>query len=496
MSLTAIFRALLSAFTLFGGHSLNRRVDRLVLIGTLLALAAMISIGAAAALVAILGPDRGMAKWPVSLPFILIFAICVFSAWLTFLDARQQRGPSTTILKLTQLPLGLFGALVVAALLALAWISTSGPSDPSAFAPRTADRIEFGNSAEQPVTFDSRPTLLPTPPRGEERLRGRITLDGTGISGAKVALTLNSKYQIALDSDSRGEFEARLPRGEWHINDIVVNSWRNRPLNRQLLLFSNHEPLKRGGQYSRDNYLLADGLPVSLPMVANARAIELEFRDAIQITWPPYTPEPHDADFSTAAITWLPIAGASEYEVHISHIEYPESVTSDSPILTRHLSGLTLPLATLPQRTPTEVEDDYGVHIFAFDADGRLLTESNSKPMRHIFTLSGTTRLGKEQQYVGFDGAPKVISAEYELNQTRLQIARHLLDQNRFDEGQRMLDQVTKDAPCGGASALRGRLAALQGDCATASKLFDKTEAEGGCVPDEDRKLCEAAMAV
>jgi hypothetical protein len=83
-----------------------------------------------------------------------------------------------------------------------------------------------------------------------------------------------------------------------------------------------------------------------------------------------------------------------------------------------------------------------------------------------------------------------VISAEYELNETRLEVARHLLKQNRFDDAQRMLDQVTKDAPCGEASVLRGRLAALQGDCATANKLFGSTAAEGGCVPDEDRKLC------
>jgi hypothetical protein len=41
---------------------------------------------------------------------------------------------------------------------------------------------------------------------------------------------------------------------------------------------------------------------------------------------------------------------------------------------------------------------------------------------------------------------------------------------------------------------LRGRLAALQGDCLSAIRLFDKADAESepGCVPIEDRKLCEA----
>jgi len=487
MSLTPIRRALLSAITLFGGHFQNRRLDRVVLIGTLLALAVMISIGLPVALFQIRGPDSRLALWTLSVLSILVGTIALFSAGLTFLDARHPPGPSTTTLRLTRLPLTMFGVLVVAALLLLAGMRASELRAHTEFAAPIVGRIEFGKSPEIPFTFHSDPLPPPAPPSGLERLRGRITLDGTGIKGAKVTLSLNSQYRVALDSDAGGEFEARLPAGQWHLNDLAVSDWLGRPTDRELLLFSGHEPKKSGGQYSRFNYRLANGLPVSLPVASSAPFIELEFRDAIQITWPPHATTPPDTEFSTAAISWLSVAGASEYEVQI------ESVTTGIPLLTRHLAGLTLPLATLPQRTPTALADTYAVHIFAFDSDGRLLTQSNTRFTSRTFTLSGAIRLGKEQQYVGFDGPSKVISAEYELNQNRLEVARRLLNQNRFDDVRRMLDQVTNDAPYGEASALRGKLAALQGDCATANELFDRAKAERGCVSEEDRRLCEAA---
>ena len=50
------------------------------------------------------------------------------------------------------------------------------------------------------------------------------------------------------------------------------------------------------------------------------------------------------------------------------------------------------------------------------------------------------------------------------------------------------------DAPLGRATALRGKLAALEGDCVTANRLFDRADAEGGpgCAPLKDRMLCAA----
>jgi hypothetical protein len=109
-----------------------------------------------------------------------------------------------------------------------------------------------------------------------------------------------------------------------------------------------------------------------------------------------------------------------------------DSIEFPAHILTRRLSGLTLPLASLPQRAASAPADQYTVRVFAFDAAGRLLrqssmeSENSLKSNDHLFQLTGATRLGREQQYVGFDGPVQVISAEYERNEERLDKARYL----------------------------------------------------------------------
>ena len=346
----------------------------------------------------------------------------------------------------------------------------------------------------------------PAPPSGPERLRGKITLDGAGVEGAELSVTLNGKYEVEnLKSDSRGVFEIPLPAGTWRINNIVVSDWDGRPRGRDLVLYAGHEPTKGEGQYIRHDFSMESGLPVSLPAAADAMAVEIELRDVLPMKWPPRSDlrgdgagdaSLSDADLSSAVIDWEPVAGASEYEVQISHVERDDTSTRYMPILMRRLAGSALSLASLPQRSVSGgPADEYSVHVYAFDAKGKLLTESSSALADRLFKLTGETRLGKEE-YSSRRSDPKVISPEYETNGLRLSLVTNLLEQKQFDEARRVLDQVTEDAPRGRANALRGRLAALQGDCATAMKLFDKAESEGGagCVPIEDRTLCAASQ--
>jgi hypothetical protein len=505
MSLMPFRRALLSAMTLFGGHFLNRRLDRVVLVGTLLALVAIGLVGVPFALSGIDEASFMSVTWAQRLLLIFVAAVSLLSAGLTFRDARRPPGgPLTTTIRVTRLPLSLFGVLVVAAAVAIAGLrSTPGAQIQTESVLPPVGRLYFGSGGVASIVEFQ-------PPRGPERLRGRITLDGAGIEGVRLALTLNGEYKVeGLETGSRGVFEVPLPAGKWHINDIVVSDWDSRPKHRDLILFSGREPMKDAGLYSRFNYHMAGGLEVSLPAESNTIPIEIEFRDALPMTWPlrpnpsGYGPERDsepDDEFSSAAIAWEPVKGASEYEVQIGQVKREGTMTYSLPMLTRRLSGVTLPLASLPQRSASALKDEYAVQVFAFDAEGRLLTESSMKSdggigvklADRLFQLTGATRLGREQQYVGFSGRPQVISAEYEINDVRLELAAKLLDQKRLNDARRVLDLVTKDAAPGRASALRARLAALEGDCVTAMRLFDKAESEAGCVPIEDRKLCEA----
>jgi hypothetical protein len=57
--------------------------------------------------------------------------------------------------------------------------------------------------------------------------------------------------------------------------------------------------------------------------------------------------------------------------------------------------------------------------------------------VRELRKLCGATRLGKEQQYVGFDGPPQVISAEYELNKTLTDAERRRLARKAYALGRK-----------------------------------------------------------
>jgi hypothetical protein len=87
--------------------------------------------------------------------------------------------------------------------------------------------------------------------------------------------------------------------------------------------------------------------------------VKLELRDAFALAWPPRlhsfeTGEDAsvpDADFSTAAIAWRPVEGASEYEMQIAQVTHEGTTRVFSPILMRRLAGQALSLASLPQRS-------------------------------------------------------------------------------------------------------------------------------------------------
>jgi hypothetical protein len=494
MLVTPLGRAALSALTLFGGHFLNQRLDRVVLIATLLVSAVAISLGILVAIFHAGDQWAPVAIWAPWLPLLLMSALLVISVVLTFSDARTAAvGPPTTTIQLIRLPLTLFGVVVISALCFLGWIDTRAQAARSREAMPIVGRIEFGYG---PVA--STRTALPAPPSGSEPLRGRIMLDGVGVEDAALSLMLNGEYRVELDSDSRGRFKVSLPPGGWDVNEIVLREWNRRPANRDLILFSGYEPKRRGGMYSGFSCYTSNGLPVSLPSAAKTTPLELELRDAIAVTWPPPGPGSADSrpssmpvgELATAAVAWSSVKGASLYEVQIFSIKEGPLKGYSTPILTRHTSRSTLPLASLPQRSATASEDEYGIRILAFDAQRRLLSKTSEKANFPGFKLTGARRLGEETQYVNFDGS-RAWSAEYRLNENRLDEAERLLNEKRFEEARRVLDEVTSDARPGGASALRGQLAALSGDCVTATRLFDQAEQkEEGCVGNEARALC------
>jgi hypothetical protein len=507
-----LLRALLSALTLFGGHFLNRRLDRVRLIGLLFVLTPLALIGLFFLFAAATHENFALIDTLFGVPCVLVGALAALSAVLTFRDARQRSvRPLNILLRVTGTAISLLGALLLAAMLLVSGrrvivgfetLTGLNPIEPSA--PLHLG-VHFGGGIQYPdepiaTTLDR---SVPTPPRGRERLRGRVTLDGAGVKGLELYLVLDNQYETQkIETDVHGIFEVRLPSGTWLVNSVEVVRWDEKPAARDLQLFSGHEPTRDNAWYVNFASYTEGGLEVALPLAPDALAMDLELRDTVAITWPPHT-EPHglrattnvpEATYSTGVIRWHPVNGASEYEVQITQVtRTPNSISSDS-LLRRRLTATSLPFISLPKRekSPATAPDEYEVHIYAFDDAGKLVTESEADYGR-AFRLVGATRLGKEQWDSSGGPNPIVISEEYEANEHLLARADELLDEKQFDAARRTLDRVTKDAPRGRALALRGRLAALQGDCATALELFDESDAEGGtCAPIAARQLCAA----
>jgi hypothetical protein len=499
-TLVPIFRALISLLTLFGGHFLNRRLDRVVLIGAVLMFMAVAYLVTPLAVLTLTGTFPVQVAIVLSFLPMLLAAVALASAIQTFFDARAVPLPPLTLtMRVTGAALSVIGSFLLLGLL-LARISTpfSGPvtvrdtstTGSQSNAPPLSSSIHYGGNVRE--------WELPAPPPGAGRLRGRITVDGDrGAEGVTLYVVLNAKYRAdELTTDAQGFFEIPVPPGTWYVNHVSVESWAKQPDSRKLELFTLNEAAKTSGVYSRSHFVGPNGLEVVVTDSPDAVAVSYELREAITMTWPLGRNDPFPlrdgeraeraADLQTSAVTWPPVKSAAEYQVQISRVTRRGTTTSFHPAITRSVKVPKLPLADLPQKdAETDVPTEYAVEVYAFDAENRLLSESGDFIGSHVFTLAGPKRLGVDDQ-------GENPSEELVLNSLRLNRAERLLDERKLEEARVLLAEISGDAPLGKESALRGKLAALEGDCATATLLFDKAEMEGGpgCVPLEDRQLC------
>jgi hypothetical protein len=346
---------------------------------------------------------------------------------------------------------------------------------------------------------------LPAPPRGSHALRGRILLDGRPAEDVRLYLHLNGKFKTdSTFTDEAGVFEIGLPAGVWHVNQVTVDRWDSAPDDRRLTLFSELDSRIGAARYSRHDYRNRIGHSIELP-AANDALLELELRDAIEAEWPTRMDmfravdgkvEVALADLASSVISWEPIEAAAQYEIQINRlVETEEDRISYKPLPIVRQADARLALASLQQRTadPTALER-YAIEIYAFDKEGRLLSESHGGPAPLIFGLAGPKQLAEvRSEHDGFVDAGEPRSAEYLRNMERLSLASALVDRNDLDAAREVLRGVTDDAPPGRKLALLAGIEALSGNCVKAGPLFEQAEAEGGsgCVRPAHLALCE-----
>jgi hypothetical protein len=195
------------------------------------------------------------------------------------------------------------------------------------------------------------------------------------------------------------------------------------------------------------------------------------------------------ADIATSAITWLPVPTATEYEIQLNSVERDGQSRSFRTILRRRQADVTLRLADLPRQAGvTGDPDEYSVVIYAFDANGRLVTLNGEHIDMFGFSLAGDERLARESY--GRSPSASSTSAEYFKNTERLSLIDALLERKQLDSARVILAEITDDAPPGRKAAMQGAIEALAGNCAAALPLFEKAEG-AGCARPKYRSLCE-----
>ena len=487
-------RVLISAVTLFGGHVLNRRPDRILHVFALLAILGIVY----SLLPSLVMRESEIYRMTEAFhaSALLLIGIALLSAALTWRDAKLPAPPALSpISRIAGVVVSVFGFILIgfATLIFVSSIGSRGIKIASEAASWSSFRPV---SAIANLGGDIRYDELQRAPVGPHPLRGRILMAGQPVAAAQVELKLNGTFRSeTLVTNKQGEFTILLPAGPWSVNQVSVMSWHGAPEDTDLLLFSEHEPLRDSGYYSR---MPPDESPVriELPMRADLELPTFELRPSIAMHWPAASPgnlsEPSEAPIanpSTDSIRWSPVPGATEYEIQLRSVERGHGTMQIQTVLLRRQSGTDLPLAPLPKQPQASAEpSEYSVLVYAFDADGKLLSQSLEGFNHHAFRLDGT-RLVKEK--IHRSPAPGE-GPQYLRDVERLSLVHSLLEYEQVDAARAILEQVSDEAPPGRKAAMQGAIEAMTGNCAAAVPLLDQADREGGlgCAPAKYRAMC------
>lgn len=488
-------RVLLSALTLFGGHVLNRRLDRVLLVFAMLAVLGSMYLVVPSLLLSSSHIDLMPTAFKGA--GLLLLSVSVVSAALTWKDAKTPPLPALSLTsRIAGGTVSLFG-LIMTAFATMMLLATSSERHFSEDSVQSSAPMRFGNTmyAQTHLGGNIRYEELQPPPSGPHPLRGRIVMAGKPVVDATVEVIVNEAFRAeSLTTDAQGEFELRLPAGPWTVNQVVVTRWPDAPEGEhELLLYSEYEPLKESGYYSRSNH--ESRLRVELPVAPNFKQPTFELREPITMQWPAKSSEPSDvpkADLATSTLRWEKVPGAVEYEIQLHSVTREDDhLMSTSSLLLRQQSDTQLRLADLPQERQTAAAKEYSVNVFAFDANGKVLSQTREGFRHFSFVLDGETQLtrGDVHRSAPSDTEEKLRNLE------RLSLVSSLLEYKQLDAARAILKDVTDTAPPGRKAAMQGAIEALSGNCAAAIPLLDQADQEGGlgCAPTKYREMCPAS---
>lgn len=486
--------------TVIGGHFLNRHWDKAVLFLCVLVLSVYLGISI---LFLYLQPSEGydivsLSKWQI---FVLATVVAISTLVLIF-DLKKVDGESIhswtitgviAAVLLTIISTGIAGQII--------WMNWQMKKLSDM---RVTEDIDINNSVIseyndryfiQQLNFKSANTSrrdLSEPPNGEGVLLGEVTFQGKPVEGVSIELILNDQYNTkSVESDSRGIFQVSLASGNYRVNTIIVNGWKDKPKGEYLVVSGHEKDIHDGHYYSH----VWNENPLSAPTDSNEPFIILDIRPVVDIISPSEERSDFGGQLENQVIKWDAYPNAREYIVSLSKITRDdEGGSSWSNSVTRRVKNSTsLNLSDLPIVSESGDSNEYVVEVYAFDGEGKFLSESERYSKSHSFIVSNLRFVEDNAiKQLGLDWN----ETEYlnlRENKQRINAIEQLIEDDLLDEAEALLSKVIGEAPKGRKAALHGYLLAKRGECQTAETLFSQAVKEGGksCLPSYYREPCQ-----
>lgn len=331
------------------------------------------------------------------------------------------------------------------------------------------------------------------PPKGTGYVTGTFVYQGKSVPGITLVMFFNNKYKTSsLTTDADGVFTLRLPPGDWTLNMIQCQGWKDKPEGEFMLLSGEEAKLSESSFQNMFSLYGDQGKEIHVPAGKPLHPLlVVTIRPRIHITWPEGRRSKEKATIAQSAISWTPYPGATDYVVRIDHVtrESARSMTF-TPIVKKRVTGAaSLSLSVLPHASNPTATEEYSVTLQAYGSKGEFLSES--RHMMGTFTLTDGNVLVENMKDREDLTNQHTIDEKYQETKV-LNAAETLIHEKMFPEAEKLLRKVKDEGPQGKKELLWGYLYASKGECHRAAQFFEMAKNKGQeCIPDGYKGSCK-----
>lgn len=514
----------LSLISVFGGHVMAKRWDRVVQIAAVL----VVSVPLAYYLPYIVTGgskeiDTAWIAWRLSyiFPAVVVIVSALLSAALTYFEYGQEKETNTRATAVSAWALSLVGLVSFVALPFYAYKAAT--YSPPGFASADGEYISLdGDEGSADLSFINQYNFQhylrfagdppewsskEEPPSGSESIRIQFVFQGEPAEGVTAKLTLNGKYRTALKtSDDDGIVEFPIESGTWFINTLSTESWAEKPRGEDFVAVSGHE------QGYKVPYVPAfDNKPLVVDTDARPSDdvdLVVQIRPALEVPWPTETVPHRASEIASDAIYWQTERDdAVLFAVNISEVREEGNTIHYTPFQHHGVRDRTrLPLKDLAWEDAPGETYEYQVEVFAFDGQGNLLTQSSSRGgpnsskkfkiegQRLVKTYGTDWPRASGQSNTTEDGFDWMENTEV---LQRVSAVKVLIEEDLLREADTLLERLPGDKmEPGRKTALLGYINAKQGLCWEAERLFKVAKQENPkiCISDCYKSECDIQL--